>query len=415
MTVARTVLDNGVTVLSEQIPHLVSATVGIWVPVGSRAESPSENGIGHFIEHMLFKGTPRRKAIDISREIESVGGSMNACTDREYVFFYAKVLARDFPLAIDILSDIYRNSAFEEGEMEREKGVVLQEILMIEDNPEESLHDFFHESYWGGHPLGLPVQGTAGNITTFSRDMVAGYFRDRVWRRGMIVTVVGNLPHEQVVEQIGPALGGLRLGSRHRADPPPSPNRQTFLRNKPIEQLYLCLGAPAVSRTSDRKYDALVLNTLLGGSMSSRLFQRIREERGLAYSVYSSLSSYSDSGILKVCVGTTPDKAREVLEVTSDILSELREGGIADDEVLLARELIRGNILLSLENAEIRMSRMAMSEMFLGQVETPEETLRRVDSVLPSGVRELAAEMLRRECFSLAVVGDLPEEARLLF
>ena len=415
MTVARTVLDNGVTVLSEQIPHLVSATVGIWVPVGSRAESPSENGIGHFIEHMLFKGTPRRKAIDISREIESVGGSMNACTDREYVFFYAKVLARDFPLAIDILSDIYRNSAFEEAEMEREKGVVLQEILMIEDNPEESLHDFFHESYWGGHPLGLPVQGTAGNITTFSREMVAGYFRDRFWRRGMIVTVVGNLPHEQVVEQIGPALGGLRLGSRHRADPPPSPSRQTFLRNKPIEQLYLCLGAPAVSRTSDRKYDALVLNTLLGGSMSSRLFQRIREERGLAYSVYSSLSSYSDSGILKVCVGTTPDKAREVLEVTSDILSELREGGIADDEVLLARELIRGNILLSLENAEIRMSRMAMSEMFLGQVETPEETLRRVDSVLPSGVRELAAKMLRRESFSLAAVGDLPEEARLLF
>ncbi len=415
MTVARTVLDNGVTVLSEQISHLVSATVGIWVPVGSRAESPSENGIGHFIEHMLFKGTPRRKAIDISREIESVGGSMNACTDREYVFFYAKVLARDFPLAIDILSDIYRNSAFEEGEMEREKGVVLQEILMIEDNPEESLHDFFHESYWGGHPLGLPVQGTAGNITAFSREMVAGYFRDRFWRRGMIVTVVGNLPHEQVVEQIGPALGGLRLGSRHRADPPPSPSRQTFLRNKPIEQLYLCLGAPAVSRTSDRKYDALVLNTLLGGSMSSRLFQRIREERGLAYSVYSSLSSYSDSGILKVCVGTTPDKAREVLEVTSDILSELREGGIADDEVLLARELIRGNILLSLENAEIRMSRMAMSEMFLGQVETPEETLRQVDSVLPSGVRELAAKMLRRECFSLAAVGDLPEEARLLF
>lgn len=415
MTVARTVLDNGVTVLSERISHLVSATVGIWVPVGSRAESPSENGIGHFIEHMLFKGTPRRKAVDISREIESVGGSMNACTDREYVFFYAKVLARDFPLAIDLLSDIYRNSTFEEGEMEREKGVVLQEILMVEDNPEEFLHDFFHESYWGGHPLGLPVQGTAGNISSFSRGKVAGYFRDRFWRRGLIVTVVGNLPHERVVEEIGRALAGLRLGDPHRAEPPPSPNRRTFLRRRPIEQLYLCLGAPAVSRSSGRKYDALVLNTLLGGSMSSRLFQQIREQRGLAYSVYSSLSSYSDSGILKICVGTTPDKAREVLDVTSDILSGLREGGIADDEVFLARELIRGNILLSMENAEIRMSRMAMSEMFLGRVEPPEETLRQVDSVTPSGVRELAAEMLRRENFSLAAVGDLPEEARLLF
>lgn len=415
MTVARTVLDNGVTILSERIPHLVSATVGIWVPVGSRAESPSENGIGHFIEHMLFKGTPRRKAIDISREIESVGGSMNACTDREYVFFYAKVLARDFPLSIDILSDIYRNSTFEEGEMEREKGVVLQEILMVEDNPEEFLHDFFHESYWGGHPLGLPVQGTAGNLASFSREKVTGYFRDRFWRRGLIVTVVGNLPHERVVEEIGRALGTLRLGERHRAVPPPLPNRRTFLRKKPIEQLYLCLGAPAVSRTSDRKYAALVLNTLLGGSMSSRLFQRIREERGLAYSVCSSLSSYSDSGILKICVGTTPDKAREVLQMTSDILSELREGGIADDEVSLAREWIRGNLLLSLENAECRMSRMAMNEMFLGRIEPPGETLRRVDSVTPSRVRELAAEMLRRENFSLAAVGDLPEEARLLF
>lgn len=415
MTVARTLLDNGITVLSERVPHLVSATIGFWIPVGSRAETPAENGIGHFIEHMLFKGTPRRKAIDISREIESVGGSMNACTDREYVTVYAKVLARDFPLAIDILSDIYRNSTFEEVELEREKGVVLQEILMVEDNPEESLHDVFHESYWGGHPLGLPVQGKSGNIASFSRRQVAGYFRDRFWRRGMIVTVVGNLPHEQVVEVTGTALRALRLGDRHRTDSPPPPSRRTVLRKKPIEQLYLCLGAPAVSRASDRKYAAVVLNTLLGGSMSSRLFQRIREERGLAYSVYSCLSSYSDSGILKICVGTTPDKAREVLEVTGDILEGLQEGRIPDEEVCLARELIRGNMLLSLENAEFRMSRMALNEMFLGRMEPPEESLRQVDAVTPSRVREMAAEMLRRDRFTLAAVGDLPEDARLLF
>jgi len=415
MTVARTLLDNGIVVLSERIPDRVSATVGIWVPVGSRMESPSENGIGHFIEHMLFKGTPRRKAIDISREIESVGGSMNACTDREYVFFYAKVLSRDFPLAIDILSDIYRNSVFEEGEMEREKGVVLQEILMVEDNPEESLHDFFHESYWDGHPLGLPVQGTVGNVAAFSREKVAAYFRDRFWRRGMIVTVVGNLSHGEVAGEIGNALGTLPLGERHRADPPPSPNRKTFLRSRPIEQLYLCLGAPAVSRSSERKHAALILNTLLGGSMSSRLFQRIREERGLAYSVYSSLSSYSDSGILKICAGTTPDKAQEVLDLISGILTDLREGGILEDEVRLARDLIRGNLLLSLESAEFRMSRMAMNEMFLGRTEPPEETLQRVESVTTDQVRVLAGELLRQESFSLAAAGDLPGGARLLF
>ncbi|OGP33848.1 MAG: hypothetical protein A2X88_01880 [Deltaproteobacteria bacterium GWC2_65_14] len=415
MKVARTVLDNGVTILSEQVPHLVSTTVGIWVPAGSRGESPAENGIGHFIEHMLFKGTVRRKALDISREIESVGGNMNACTDREYVYFFAKVLSRDFSLAVDILSDIYLNSCFDSLELEREKGVVLQEILMVEDNPEEFLHDFFHESYWGGHPLGLPVQGTAGNVSEFSKGKVIGYFRDRFRREGLVVTVVGNLPHERVAEELERAFGPLRLGERHRPDASPSPRRETFLRQRPIEQVCLCLGAPAVPRTSDRKYIALILNAILGGSMSSRLFQEIREQRGLAYSVYSSLSAYTDSGILKICVGTTPDKVPEVLQVTSGVVEALCAGRFGDEEVAFARDLIKGNMLLSLENAEFRMSRMAMCEMFLGRFETPEETLGKVDAVTPDAVRELAAEMLCRERFTLAAVGELPDASRLSF
>ena len=415
MTVAKTVLGNGVTILSENVPYLRSATVGVWVSVGSRAESPSENGISHFIEHMLFKGTARRQAIDISREIESVGGTMNACTDREFLFFFGKVLTKDFPLVADLLSDIYLHSLFDGRELDREKGVVLQEILMVEDSPEDLLHDFFHESYWGGHPLGLPIQGTSGNVAAFTRERVTDYFRDRFWRRGVIVSVVGNVPHERVVDEFERVMGLLRLGERHVPDPPPVPRHAVFLKGRPIEQIHLCLGAPAVSRASEWKYAAHVLNAILGGSMSSRLFQEIREKRGLAYSVFSSLSSYADTGILKICAGTTPDKAGDVLGVTGEVLADLAAGRIGEEEVILAKELIKGNMLLSMESAEFRMTRLAVNEMFLGRLEEPEEEIRRVDEVTPERVQALAATLFRRECFSLAAVGDVAAAAALSF
>ena len=415
MTVAKTVLGNGVTILSENVPYLRSATVGVWVSVGSRAESPPENGISHFIEHMLFKGTARRQAIDISREIESVGGTMNACTDREFLFFFGKVLTKDFPLVADLLSDIYLHSLFDGQELDREKGVVLQEILMVEDSPEDLLHDFFHESYWGGHPLGLPIQGTSGNVAAFTRERVTDYFRDRFWRRGVIVSVVGNVPHERVVDEFERVMGLLRLGERHVPDPPPVPRHAVFLKGRPIEQLHLCLGAPAVSRASEWKYAAHVLNAILGGSMSSRLFQEIREKRGLAYSVFSSLSSYADTGILKICAGTTPDKAGDVLGVTGEVLADLAAGRFREEEVILAKELIKGNMLLSMESAEFRMTRLAVNEMFLGRLEEPEEEIRQVDEVTPERVKALAATLFRRECFSLAAVGDVAAAAALSF
>jgi predicted Zn-dependent peptidase len=415
MTVGKTVLDNGVTVISEQVPWLHSATAGIWVSVGSRAESLPDNGISHFIEHMLFKGTARRKAIDISREIESAGGSMNACTDREYTFFFAKALSKDFPLVADLLCDIFLNSRFDGEELEREKGVILQEILMVEDSPEDYLHDFFHESYWGGHPLGFPIQGTAGNVSGFDRERVMRYFGDRFLRRGTIATVVGNLPHDQVVEAFAKALGPLTLGERLLPDAPPPPERGVFLKRRPLEQLHLALGAPAVSRRSELKYAAYILNALLGGSMSSRLFQEIREKRGLAYSVHSAISAYADSGILKICAGTSQGKAREVLAVTAEVVDAMREGRFEDGEVRLAKELIKGNMLLNLESAEYRMSRLAMNEMFFGRLEPPEDALRRVEEVTPEQVRRLAASMLDRKRFSLAAVGDLPAGPGLAF
>lgn len=415
MTIARTVLDSGVTIVTEQVPHLRSATIGVWSEAGSRAEAPRDNGIAHFIEHMLFKGTGRRKALDISREIESVGGTMNACTEREYVFFFAKVLARDFPLAVDILSDIYLNSVFDRDELERERDVVLQEILMVEDNPDEVADDFFHASYWGGHPLGLPVQGTSGSVAAFTRERVTSWFGDRFRRRGLVVSVVGNLEHARVAEAFDLHLGSLRLGERRAPDVPPPPARGIFVKERPAEQVHLCLGAPAVPRNSELRYAAHVLNTILGGSMCSRLFQEVREKRGLAYSIGSSMSLYSDSGIVKISAGTSPGKVADVLSVVADVVEGMGRGEIGDDEVAMARELVKGSMILGLESAEYRMSRLAMNELLFGRIEEHEEAIRRVDALTAREVRELGSRMLRRDAFSLAAVGDLPAGVALAF
>ncbi len=409
MTVARTVLENGVSIVTERVPYLRSATVGIWVPVGSRAETQGDSGIAHFIEHMLFKGTHRRKAVDISRAIEAVGGTMNACTSREYTYFYAKAMEKDFPLLVDLLSDIYRNSTFDEAEFAREKSVVLQEILMVDDTPEEYLNDFFNGSYWGGHPLGLPVQGTADSVGRFDRRRIVDCFGDRFRRQGIVLTVVGNLPHEAAASGLGEAFSTMDLSDPLEHSVPSEPVRGSFLKRKPLEQAHLCLGAPAVSRKNDRIFGMDVLNAILGGSSSSRLFQGIREERGLAYSVGSSLSAYSDAGILEVYAGTGKEHVREVLGLAGDILDDLQGGGITDDEVAFAKELIKGNTLLSLESTGYRMSLLAMNEMFLDRRESPEEILARVDAVTPEQVRSLAAETLRRDRFTLAAVGDLPD------
>ena len=409
MTVARTVLDNGVAIVSEHVPYLKSATAGIWVPVGSRLETAGDSGIAHFIEHMLFKGTPRRKAADISRAIESVGGTMNAYTSREYTYFFAKAMEKDFALLVDLLADIYRNSLFDEDELAREKRVILQEILMVDDTPEEYLNDFFNSSYWGGHPLGLPVQGTADSVERFDRRRVVDYFGDRFRRQGIIVTVVGNLPHEAAASAFGEALSSLTLGERLEHSPPTEPVRGSFLKRKPLEQAHLCLGAPAVSRRCDRVFAMDVVNAILGGSSSSRLFQRIREERGLAYSVGSTLSVYADAGILEIYAGTGREHVREVIALAGDILDELQGGGISAEEVGFAKELIKGNTLLSLESTGYRMSLLAMNEMFLERREPPEEILARVDAVTTDQVRALAADTLRRDRFTLAAVGDLPD------
>jgi predicted Zn-dependent peptidase len=415
MSVEKTVLDNGVAVVSEQVPWMHSVAVGLWAPVGSRDEAPADNGISHFIEHMLFKGTSRRGALDITREIESVGGSLNACTEREYTCFYGRALLRDYPLVSDLLSDIYLDPVFDPEELERERGVVLQEILMVDDQPEDLLDDFFQDRYWDGHPLGFPVQGTTETVGAFDRDGVRRYFLDRYRRPGIVVAVAGNLPHAQVVDEWAGRLAPMSL-SGGAPKPLPVPAKPgTHLKERPLGQLHVCVGAPSVSLKSEGRHAAYVLNTLLGGSMSSLLFQEVREKRGLAYSVYSTISCYSDSGILKICAGTTADKGQELLDVTAEVLGRLRDGKIDARDVALARELIRGNMLMGLESGENRMTRLALNEMFLGRQESPEEVMAKIDAVTVDEVVALARTSLVHERFSLAAVGDLPAGPPLAF
>lgn len=415
MAVERTALGRGVTVVSERIPHLRSVTVGVWVPVGSREEPPGEGGIAHFIEHMLFKGTSRRSAVDIARAIESVGGSMNAFTDREYTFFFVRSLAGDFPLAADLLCDITLDSVFDPVELARERDVVLQEILMVEDDPEDSLSDFFFESFWGGHPLGAPVQGTAATVSAFTRERVVEYFRGRFRRRGVVVSVVGNVSHAEVLSAFSRLSEAIPPAPQDAADAPPVPVRGVAARPRPLEQLHMLMGAPSVPRASAERFTALVLSTLLGGSMSSRLFQEVREKRGLAYSIGSSVCAFADAGVLTIGAGTQPGKARELLAVTGDVIDSVRSGAFGDAEVDLARELIKGSLLISMENPEFRMTRHAVNEIFLGRDETVEETLRELDAVTPARVRAFAAERLRRDRFFLAALGELPAGGDLAF
>lgn len=280
---------------------------------------------------------------------------------------------------------------------------------MVDDTPEEYLHDFFNASYWGGHPLGLPVQGTAESVEGFDRRRVVDYFGDRFRRRGIVVTEVGNLPHDVVVEAFRKALDALSLEFPLLPSSPTEPVRGAFLKPRPLEQVHLCLGAPAVSRRSASVFAMDVLNAILGGGSSSRLFQRIREERGLAYSVGSSLSAYADTGILEIYAGTGRAQAEDVLAIAGEVVDELQRGGIRDEEVNFAKEFIKGNTLLSLESTGYRMSFLGMNEMFLDRLEPPEAILSHVDAVTPDRVRELASESLRRDRFTLAAVGDLPD------
>lgn len=419
-TVRRTVLPGGLRVVTEPVAGVRSASVGIWVGVGSRDENRAQAGAAHYLEHLLFKGTTKRTAVGIAQEIDAVGGELNAFTSKEHTCYYAHVLDSDLSLAIDMLCDVVFNAVNAESDVDVERSVVLEEIAMRDDDPEDLLHELFTAALLGDHPLGRSVLGTEESIQNMSRSRVHGFYRRSYTLPKMVVAVAGNVEHGRVLRLLRKALGdrlegatlpvGPRLG---RARLPKQ--RSLVLHSDETEQAHLLLGGRAFGRHDERRFVLGVLNAALGGGMSSRLFQEVREQRGLAYSVYSSGSTYADAGTFSVYAGCQPDRLGEVTEVICDVLAEVAENGLDDDEVARGRGQLRGGLVLGLEDSASRMSRLGKSELNYGRHLSVEQTLERIDAVTAEDVAQLAGELLRRP-LTTAVVGpyaeidDLPEQ-----
>ncbi|MFD0747767.1 M16 family metallopeptidase [Phytohabitans flavus] len=408
-TVRRTVLPSGLRVLTEAIPSMRSVSFGVWVGIGSRDEAPEQAGVSHFLEHLLFKGTERRSALDITAEIEAVGGETNAFTTKEYTCYYARVLDEDLPLAIDVMCDLVSHSVLDAADVETERGVILEEIAMHDDEPGDEVHDVFAEALYGTHPLGRLISGTEETIAPMTRAQIEGFYRDRYLAPSIVVAAAGNLDHDLVVELVRRSLdlagGGTPAPLRPTAAVPTlAPD--TVVRVKDTEQAHIVLGSPGIGRLDERRWALGVLNNVLGGGMSSRLFQEIREKRGLAYSVYSYSSQYADAGLFAVYAGCAPGKVDEVLELARAELAAVAGKGFTAAEIARGKGMAKGSYVLGLEDTGSRMSRLAKGELLYGGVLSVDELLARVDAVTLDEVNALASDLLTRPT-SLAVIGPV--------
>jgi predicted Zn-dependent peptidase len=403
----KTVLENGIKVITEEIPYLKSVSIGVWVVTGSRDEQPSENGISHFIEHLLFKGTERRSAFDIAKEIDSVGGTLNAFTGREYTCFYAKVIDQNLPLAIDLLSDIFLHSLMNSTDVEKERMVILQEIKMVEDTPDDCIHDLFSRACWGDHPLGFPILGTTELVQSFRRDEIYRYLKESYQPNRIIICAAGNLRHQEVVDLIGTAFGQMPKSEKVKERSKPHSICKTSLCKRELEQVHFCLGTKGLQYNHSLRFGSYVLNTILGGGMSSRLFQEIRENRGLAYSVYSYLPAYVDAGLVVVYAGTSESSYQEVIELILKEFKQLKTEPFRNGEIETAKEQLKGNLLLSLESSDSLMTRLAKNEIYFGFSLRVEEILKGIDEVKEEEVRRLACDFFDEQSFCLTILGPV--------
>jgi len=413
--IKKTVLHSGIKVITEEMADSESTSIGFWVNTGSRYESGELGGISHFIEHMLFKGTKKRSALDISREIESVGGVLNAFTGREYTCFYAKVLNRDVARAVRILSDMFTDSVFSTREMKKEKMVVGQEIKMVQDTPDDLIHDVFAGKFFGGHPLGRPILGTFETLGAITRRSILRYYDSHYRTSGVFVAAAGGVSHGQVTGLLEKTFEPLEGGSPEVERPVLADRPGLELMEKDLEQVHLCLGVPVPPQGHPARYRLYLLNTILGSGMSSRLFQKIREKRGLVYSVYSYLNLYLDAGALVVYAGTTAENFRKVVDL---VLGEFRKVSrdITAGELREAKSHLKGSLLLGLEASDSRMSKLAKDELYLGGVMPIEKVVRSIDRVRVKDVREAAERYLRPGRATLAAIGrDLAGKVPDLF
>jgi len=417
--VRRTVLPSGVRILSEAVPGARSATIGYWVAVGSRDEHPDTYGSTHFLEHLLFKGTPTRSALDIAVSFDAVGGEHNALTSKEHTCYYAKVQDRDLPMAVDVLADMFTSSLLDATEFENERGVILEELAMADDDPSDVASERFFEAVLGEHPLGRPIGGNPGTIQAVTRDAVWSHYRENYRAQDLVITVAGAVDHDELVLAVTAALtrAGWDLGALAdpigRRDPGAASidrGSPLVVVQRPIEQTNLILGVPGIAAADERRPTLTVLNSILGGGMSSRLFQEVREKRGLAYSVYSFAASYSDAGLFGLYAGCSPAKAPQVAELMLGEFARLGSDGVSQEELERAVGQLSGSSALALEDSDTRMSRLGRAELTLGEFVDLDETLRRLALVTVDGVRELAAELAARP-LSIAAVGTLGDSA----
>jgi len=403
----KTVLNNGIKVITEKIPYLKSVSIGVWVTTGSRDEHPDENGISHLIEHLLFKGTERRTALDIAKEIDSVGGTLNAFTGREYTCFYAKVIDKNLPLAIDLLSDIFLHSLMDEKDVEKERMVILQEIKMVEDTPDDYVHDLFNRTCWGDHPLGFPICGTVERVQSFSRNQIEQFFRAHYQSDRVIVCAAGNLHHQEVVDLIEATFGQISKSNRAKERVKPLSISTTHISRRDLEQVHFCLGTHGLHYNHSLRFASYVLNTILGGGMSSRLFQEIRENRGLAYSVYSYLPTYIDTGLVVVYAGTDQNSFEEVFRLILQEFKRLKAEPFKNGELEIAKEQLKGNLLLSLESSDNLMTRLAKNEIYFETYQTVDSILKGIDGVDERMVKSLASHLFDEQYFCLTVLGPM--------
>ncbi len=405
--IVRDVLDNGLRILTERITHVRSVSIGVWLTRGSRHETAERGGIAHFVEHMLFKGTATRTAEAIAQAIDSIGGQLDAFTAKEYASYYIKVLDEHLPLALDILSDIVLNPAFSPDDLEREKKVVVEEIKMVEDTPDDLVHELFTQGFWEDHPLGRPILGTKETVESFNAPLLRDYFRNAYTPQNLIVSAVGNLEHARVRDLVAERFGGLAALGGVIPEEAPRVVPKIQIRNKELEQSHLCLGASSYPQNHDDRHTSYVLNTVLGGSMSSRLFQNVREKRGLAYAVFSGLSAYRDAGSFTIYAGCANEAVGEVLDLVVEELRTIKQAPMPEAELRRAKDHLKGSLMLSLESTASRMSHLARQEIYFDRQFGLDETLEGIERVSAGDVQRVATELFHDGSLAATVLGNV--------
>ena len=406
----KTVLENGVRIVSEKLDHYRSVSIGIWINAGSREEKPVENGISHFIEHMIFKGTRTRNSLQIAKQLDVIGGLSNAFTGKEFTCLHSKVLDRHFNTLADILSDIFLNSVFDPLDMERERQVILQEISMVEDTPDENIHELFNHLYWMGHPLGMSTLGTGETVSKLGKDTIGDYIGRFYTADRIVIAAAGNIDHDALVGFFQPLFEGLEPGDGQKELNRPKSHANVKSQWKELEQAHICLGGAAPHLSSEQRFAGAVFNTLLGGNMSSRLFQEIREKRGLAYSVYSFISAYVDTGQMGVYVATDPQQVNEALEVIQREVIALQNGDISRSDLDAVRDHLIGGVLLGAESTDTRMMRLAKNEFVFGKHMSYEELVSDLEKVIIDEVVQVANQAFKDEGVSMVTLGPVKEE-----